>query len=96
MRTLVRRLKTLETRYRATAPREQRCLRIVIRDVHTQIGPGKATCQRTLGPDGNLTEMVDFYGCPFGEGEPGPEEEAFRGWVETVPIDGVVREYRPS
>jgi hypothetical protein len=96
MRTLLRRINTLERHCRVTDAREQRCLRIIVRDVNTQIGLGKATCQRTLAPGGNVTEIINFYGCPFGEGEPRPEEEAFTAWINTVPVDGVMREYRPE
>jgi len=49
----------------------------------------------TSNPPEPLFEIVDFYGCPFGEGKPSAEEEAFAAWIETAPTDGIKREFGP-
>lgn len=96
MKTLLHRLKALETRSQVACGRERRRLRIVLRDVNARVGLGTATCQRSHDAAGNMTEIINFYGCAFGKGQPNLEEQEFAAWIDTLPIDGVVREYRPK
>jgi len=91
--TLLRRIGTLESRCSTVQAQRQLHFRVVLIAVDSKVGVGKATCRRSRGQGGGLFEIIDFYGCAFGEGEPSPEEQAFAAWIETVPIDGVQREF---
>ena len=93
IREVLRRIDTLESRCRTANAQAMLRIRVVLRAVDSRIGLGKATCQHSRQPSGSLFEIVDFYGSAFGEGEPSPEEQAFAAWIETVPIDGVQREF---
>ena len=93
-KTLLRRIGTLETR--CGSAQTQLRVRVVLVAAESKVGVGKATCSRSRGPTGNLFEIVDFYGCAFSQGECGPEEQAFKSWIGTVPTDGVEREFSPS
>jgi len=96
-REVLRRIDTLESRCRTANAQAKLRIRIVLRAVDSRIGLGKATCQRSRQPSGSLFEIVSFYGCPLSKAEPSVEEKAFRGWIESVPIDGVQRDFtRPG
>lgn len=94
MKSIYRRIGRLETQSRRVGG--QTLVRIVVRDVDTAIGFGNASCQRYRTASGTIFEVIDFYGCAFGEGKASAEEEDFSRWIDTVPIDGTLREYRPA
>jgi hypothetical protein len=72
------RLKTLE--------RQQRhVLKGSIRLVVSRVAPldlSKATCSRTIMPDGRLTELVDLHG-----GDYGLSQEDLEGFIQSFPVE---------
>jgi len=76
--SLTTRLKTLE--------RQQRhVLKGSIRLVVSRVGPlylSKATCSRTIMPDGRLMELVDLHGT-----REGLSEEDLENFIQSFPVE---------
>jgi hypothetical protein len=80
--SLTTRLKTLE--------RQQRhILKGSIRVVVSRVGPldlSKATCSRTIMPDGRLMELVDLHGI-----REGLSKEDLENFIQSFPVERCAR-----
>ena len=88
MRSIHQRIRKLEARP-AIVGRETRQMQIILRSVE---GTPRMTCKRSKNGHGDVLEIVDYHGMEL-DGKGGDEEAAFCDWIETVPLDGVEREF---
>ena len=90
MKALRGRIGWLEHRFRPGDPKR---FRMTVRCHGGGPGLEGATCHRSLWPDGTIAELVKFKGMGYEEGAGTNEEEEFRTWIETLPVDGVERTF---
>ena len=90
-KTLARRIGRLETRFRPAGQGQH--FRIVVSYVGGDAGLRHATCSRSRWPDGTIFELIHLHGDGYCEGEGGSDEAELGAWIDTVPIDGTVREF---
>ena len=73
------RLKTLERHQRKVFNEP---LRIVVSHAGRPFDLSKATCSRTMWPNGHLMEMVDLHG-----GDYGLREEDLENFIQSFPVE---------
>ena len=88
MRSIHQRIKKLAARP-AIVGRESRRMQIILRSVERT---PRMTCKRSQNCRGDTLEIVNYHGMQLA-GKGGDEEAAFCDWIETVPFDGVEREF---
>jgi hypothetical protein len=95
MKAVLRRLNRLEGQFWPPGARPRRYFRVVVRDedpeapsvrrLDRQPSFEKATCKRTLGPDGTLWEGVRLN--EIGEDGEQPTEAELNKWIAGFPIE---------
>ena len=88
MKTMNRRVTTLEDRFRPAGWKPRKVLRLLIGRAGAKRRLEGATCQRSLCPDGTLIETVRFY--PHKDGPEVADDELER-WIVTCPVQWVSR-----
>ena len=76
---------SLKTRVKMLERQQRHVLKGSIRVVVSRVGPldlSKATCSRTIMPDGRLMELVDLHG-----GNYGLSEEKLERFIQSFPVE---------
>jgi hypothetical protein len=91
MKAITQRIRRLENQIRPLqkAPR----FRITVQGWGGEPGPAKARCQRSVWPDGTIFELIRFLGHAYDELQGGSLEAEFEAWIDSIPTDGVPREF---